>query len=173
MRAESKNFFITNFVHILTPPLLISWHPTHLWLFAHLLTETVNVWVATPIWPTPRSWTEGSSATDFYLEKSRPGLRPTSPPTKLVLRGVFQGNRSWYKAERLLHPVPRLRMNGATLLLPLSALSPHVAHVTCVALGLKMGGEMQVWVLATASCKTVWPNWTGGLIGRDITNTRH
>ena len=66
MRAESKNFSITNFVHILTPPFLISWHPTHLWLFTHLLTETVNVWVATPIWPTPRSWTEESSAIDFW-----------------------------------------------------------------------------------------------------------
>jgi hypothetical protein len=45
---------------------------------------TVNVRVATPIRPTPRSWAEGYSAIDFYLENSRPGLRPAYP-LKLVL----------------------------------------------------------------------------------------
>jgi hypothetical protein len=77
----------------------MSRHPKHLWLFAHLLTVAVNVQVATSVWPTPRIWTEGSSATDFFREVQT-GLRPTYPPIELVLEAVSQGDRSWYKAER-------------------------------------------------------------------------
>jgi hypothetical protein len=128
---RNKNFFITNCLHVLTLPFLISWQPTHLWLSAHLLIVTVNVGVATPIWPTPRFWTEGSSATDFYLEKSRPDLRPNYPPIKLVL-GVFcRVTDCGTKLIAFFHPVPRLRMNGAIPLRPLCALSPQYACDMC------------------------------------------
>jgi hypothetical protein len=124
MHAETTNLFVTNCAHILTPTFPISWHPTYVLLFAHLLTVTVNVWVATPIWATPSSWTEGSSATKFYSEKSRPGLRPTYPPIKLVLGSVLRGNQWWYKLTAFLHPVSRLRKSGAITLRPLCALWP-------------------------------------------------
>jgi hypothetical protein len=134
----------------------------------------VNVWVATPVWPTPRSWTEGSSATIFYLEKSISGLRPTWPPIKLVLGAVCRVTGSGTKLSAFFHLVPGLRMNGAIPLCPLCALPPNVSlahnmHVPCAmcrsrikqrAERCRCGGLRRR--LARQSDQTEMAGWLGG-----------